>query len=566
MDNIFLQISALLGITISIAFVIRFLRQPLMVAYIIAGMVAGPLFLNLIQGDSHLFEAFAEFGVVLLLFVVGLSLNFDHIKKIGKVSTVTGIGQVIFTSFIGYAILRYLGFEHISSLYVALALTFSSTIIIVKLLADKKDSQSVYGRHVIGLMVVQDLIAILVMVVITSIGSEGGVLSGVSLSLLKLLALVGFIYLLAKFVLPKILDQVANSSEFLFIFTIAWCFGIASLLYALGFSIEIGAIIAGLSLGSSPYQPEISSRIRPLRDFFIVLFFIILGSEMQIGDIDSMLAPALILSAFILFGNSLLLYILFRLLKFTRRNSFLAGVTAAQVSEFGFVLLFVGVQAGHISGAEMPIFTIVALITIFVSSYAITYNEQLYSFFLPIFNFFGKDKYQQLEKDQEPFTVWVFGYHRIGWKVVEALQEKKIRFAVVDFDPKAISRLKHRGMDAYFGDAADVEFLSTLPLEKSKLIISTLPESDDQVTMIKYVRGKSEKPFIIANLYENKYLEDLYESGADYVMMPHLLGGSWVSNILKNEPWTKRTFGRLRKEQKEEMKLRFSSDTTTVEI
>ena len=559
MDNIFLQTSALLGITVSIAFVIRFLRQPLLVAYIIAGVVAGPLFLNLLHGDTELFRAFSEFGVVLLLFVVGLSLNFDHIKRIGKTSLVTGLGQVTFTGIIGYLILTRLGFDSITSIYVAIALTFSSTIIIVKLLGDKKDNQSVYGRHVIGLMVVQDLIAVFVMVFITSLKGDGDIWTTSSILVLKLLALTGFVFLLARYLLPWILDKVASSSEFLFIFTIAWCFGIASLLYAIGFSIEIGAIIAGLTLGSSPYQPEICSRINPLRDFFIVLFFVILGSEMQFTDVSALLVPASVISLFILFGDSLVLFVLFRILKFTRRNSFLAAVTASQVSEFGFILLFVAIQAGHISGAVIPMFTMVALVTIFVSSYAITYNEQLYQLLIPIFNLFGKDKYQQMEDETEPYTVWVFGYHRIGWKVVQALLDKKIRFAVVDFDPKAVSRLKHRGIDGYFGDAADVEFLSTLPLEKAKLIVSTLPESDDQVTLIKHVRSASDKPKIMANLYENKYLEDLYEAGADYVMMPHLLGGSWVANILTNEPWTKRTFQQLRQDQKKEMKLRSNS-------
>jgi Kef-type K+ transport system membrane component KefB len=559
MDNIFLQTSALLGITISIAFVIRFLRQPLLIAYIVAGMVAGPLFLNLIHGDTHLFDAFAEFGVVLLLFVVGLSLNFDHIRKIGKVSVVTALTQVMLTAGAGYFILTYLGFEQLSSMYLALAITFSSTVVIVKLLADKKDTQSVYGRHVIGLMVVQDLIALTAMLLVTSLGDGAAVQDVLVILLLKILALAAFVYLLTKFVLPVILNQVADSSEFLFIFTVAWCFGVASVLYMLGFPVEIGAIVAGLSLGSSPYQSEISSRIKPLRDFFIVLFFIILGSQMQIANLSEVLVPALVLSAFILFGNSFILYRLFRLSKFTRRNSFLAGVTAAQVSEFGFVLLFVGMDAGHLVGIELPLFTIIALVTIFISTYVITYNEQLYQFLVPAFNFFGKDKYQQLEKDEEPYTVWVFGYHRIGWKVVESLIEKKIRFAVVDFDPKAVKRLKARGIHGFFGDAADVEFLESIPLEKAKMIISTLPESDDQVTLIKHVRDKSKKPYIIANLYENKYLEDLYEAGADYVMMPHLLGGSWVSNVIKNDPWTKRTFSRLRKDQKEEMKLRFTS-------
>ena len=556
--NIFLQLAGLFGLTVTIAFVMRLLRQPLMIAYIISGMIAGPLFLNAIEHGGGTFDTLAQFGVIFLLFLVGLSLNIAHIRHIGKVSAITGLAQVLFTSTIGFFILRGLGLEIVPSVYMALALTFSSTIIIVKLLSDKKDTETVYGRHVLGLMVVQDIVAVLIMLFLTTQASDIALSEALALIAVKALAIIGLIVVLTKFVLPSILDQVASSSEFLFIFTIAWCFGIASLLLWAGFSLEIGAIIAGISLGSSPYQSEISSRIKPLRDFFIVLFFIILGSEMSIGNAGTLLVPGLILSLFILLGNPFILYLTFRLLKFTRRNSFLAGVTAAQVSEFGFILIFTGVGLGHLTNGELPLFTIVALVTIFVSSYAITYNEQLYKFFRPIFNIFGADKLRQKEQASEIYDVWVVGYHRIGWKICETLAAEKKSFAVVDYNPKAIAKLKQRAIPAFFGDIADVEFLESLPFEQAKIIILTIPEADDQLTLIKHVRAKSESVHIVANLYHKNHLDELYQAGANYVMMPHLLGGQWMSEVLQHSPWTKKTFVELKKSQREEMRLRFT--------
>lgn len=558
MDNIFLQVSVLMGITVSIAFVMRLLRQPLMVAYLIAGMVSGPLFLNILHGDTHMFEAFAEFGVVLLLFLVGLSLNFSHIRRIGVASLVAGVTQVIFTAVVGYMLMRFMNFDTYSALFTAVAMTFSSTIVIVKLLNDKKDSHTVYGRHVLGLMVVQDILAVFIMMAFVQLSGGGSWVMLINDFVIRMIALVALVFFLARLVVPRILDHIAKSNEFLFIFTMAWCFGIASILYALGFSLEIGAIIAGITLGSSPYQPEISSRIKPLRDFFIVIFFLILGSEMSISDFDAVIIPATVLSLFILFGNPFILYHTFRFLKFTRRNSFLAGVTAAQVSEFGFILIVLGQQLGFIQGIELQVFTFVALFTIVISSYAITYNEQMYRFLMPVFAFFGRDKYRQKEDKENKYDVWVFGYHRIGWRVCEALQEKKVSFAVVDFDPHAIAKLKRRGIKAYFGDAADVEFLETLPLEKSKMVISTLPEPDDQETLIRHIRSKSPKPVVITNLYRLEHMEELYQAGADYVMMPHMLGGNWLAEILRDKPWTKRTFKQLKSNQKGEMDLRHS--------
>ena len=559
MDNIFLQISALLALTVSIALVMRLLRQPLIVAYIVAGIVAGPLFLNFISGDQKIFSTFANFGVVLLLFVLGLNLNFNHIKRIGRVSVIAGLSQVIFTAVIGGLILLWLEFSFSSAAYLAIAITFSSTIIIVKLLADKNDTETVYGRYTIGLMIVQDLIAIVIMLIITSLGA--GQSLGIELSelALKTAAIFAFVAVMGRVVAPRFLARVAHSGELLFIFTVAWCFGLASLLYWLGFSLEIGAIAAGLTLGSSPYQPEISSRVKPLRDFFLVIFFIILGSQLTITNLPQVWWPSVILALFILFGNPLILYLTFRWLKFTRRNSFLAGVTAAQVSEFGFVLLVMGRNLGHITGPELEIFTVVALLTIIISSYVITYNEQLYRRLLPFFLLFGKDRYRQREKRRLKYDVWVFGYHRIGWKVCEALAARGVSFAVVDFNPETFAELKRRGIPAYFGDAADVEFLESLPLLTAKLIISTLPEVDDQRTLTTYLRQAKSRAFIIGNLYHSAHLAELYLAGADYVMMPHLLGGEWIAGVLKNKPWSQRTFATLRREQKKEMKLRLAT-------
>jgi len=556
--NIFFQLALLFGLTVSIAFIMRLLRQPLMIAYIISGMVAGPLFLHTVENGSATFDTLAQFGVIFLLFLVGLSLNVNHIRHIGKAAIVTGLAQVVFTATIGYFILKTLGFTSVTSGYMALALTFSSTIIIVKLLTDKKDTETVYGRHVLGIMVVQDIVAVLIMLFLTTNGSDIPLLEKLGTITLRAFAIIGFIIILSKYVIPKMLDHVAASAEFLFIFTLAWCFSIASLLQWAGFSLEIGAIIAGITLGSSPYQSEISSRIKPLRDFFIILFFIILGSEMSLGNMGAVLLPGVILSLFILLGNPFILYYVFRLLKFTRRNSFLAGVTAAQVSEFGFILIFTGVNLGHLHGNELPLFTIVALTTIFVSSYAITYNEQLYKMIRPLLDMFGIDKFRQKEADKEEFDVWIVGYHRIGWKICETLTAQKKSFAVIDFNPKAIAKLKHRGIPAFFGDVADVEFLESLPLEKAKMIIMTIPEADDQLTLIKHVRMKTETVHIVANLYHSNHLDELYQAGANYVMMPHLLGGQWMSDVLENYAWTKKTFVDLKKEQREEMKLRFT--------
>ncbi len=556
--QIFIDISIILSIAIAISFAVQLLKQPMIISYIITGIVCGPLFLNLINANEEFFSIFAEFGVILLLFLVGLSLNINYLKKIGKVALVTGVGQVIFTSIFGFFILQALGFSINSSFYLAISITFSSTIIITKLLSDKRDLRSVYGRYTIGLMLVQDIIAISLMIILPIFNAGGNIWAPLGALLLKTIAMLVVVYLLAKIILPIFLEQAVKTSEFLLIFTLAWCFAIAGLGEWAGISLEVGAIIAGLSLGSSVYMEEISSRIKPLRDFFIALFFIILGSEMTIQGFQSSIFPSIILSLFVLIGNPFILYFLYRIMKFTRRNAFLAGVTSAQVSEFGFVLLFVAHKMGYVNSQEISVFTIVALVTIFISSYLIKYNNQIYRFFLPVFNLFGRDKYYCPVEHDKKYEVILFGFHRLGWRICEGLEKMKISYAVVDFDPEVVDQLRKKNIPYFFGDATDVEFLCQLPLREAKMIISTFPDADDQITLIKQARALSNRLIIVGNLSFAKQIDQMYEAGADYVILPHQIAGHWLAETLKKNNWTRASFKKFRKNQQVDMKLKIN--------
>lgn len=556
--SIFFDISMILSIAIGIAFIVQLLKQPLIISYIITGIVCGPLFLGLTNANHEFFNILSEIGVILLLFLVGLSLNISYLKKIGKVALITGIGQIIFTSLIGFLLLLGLGFDSKPAIYLAIAITFSSTIVIIKLLSDKKELRTVHGRYTFGLMLVQDIIAIAIMIILPIFQEGQSLLFSIGMLLVKGTFVVFSVYLFARIILPVILKRAASSGEFLLIFTLAWCFSLAGFGEWAGLSLEVGALIAGLSLGSSIYKEEISSRIKPLRDFFIALFFIILGSEMSVDNFTASILPSLILSIFVLVGNPLILYSLYRQCKFTRKNSFLAGITAAQVSEFGFIFLFVARQMGFVDSSVISIFTIVALTTIFISSYLITYNYQVYFFIRPVFRLFGRDKMKPMKVKHEKYEVIVFGYHRLGWKICEALKEKSIKFVVVDCDPLAMDKMQKRNIPHFFGEANDIEYLSELPFDDVRMVISTIPRAEDQLALIKHIRHVNKKAIIITSLTHTNYLEDIYKAGANYVIIPHLISGQWIGDILKEKRWNKHTFTALRTEQRKEMRLRFN--------
>lgn len=561
--SIFLDISTILGIAIGIAFLVQLLKQPLIISYIITGIIAGPMFLNLVNSSWNFFYIFSEFGVILLLFLIGLSLNMSFLKQVGKIAFVSGIAQVVLTSFAGYCILLFMGFSHVNAIFLAISITFSSTIIIMKFLSDKREAGTVYGRYTIGLMLVQDLIAIAIMIVLPAVQSGASIFTAFSVIVIKTLVLLTSVIFLSKFILPFVIDRIARSPEFLLIFTLAWCFAIAGFGEWTGVSLEVGAIIAGLSLGSSAYRTEISSRIKPLRDFFIALFFIILGSQMFIANISDIIWPSVALSLFVLIGNPIILYLIYRRFKFTRKSSFLGALTAAQVSEFGFVFLFVAAKSTDFDPHVLSIFTVVALITIFISSYLITFNHQIYKFARPYLCLFGDDKCESGNEKTEAYDVLVFGYHRLGWKICDALAEMKISFAVIDFNPSAIKKLQDRNIPYFFGDSSEIDFLSELPMINAKMIISTLPQADDQISLIKFLRLTNQSTIVVANLSHQQFLDDLYEAGADYIMMPHLLSGMWMAEIIRHNDWDRKTFKKLTEIQKKELKMKYTLGKST---
>lgn len=375
--EIFVELSIIIGIAVLIAGIMRLLKQPLIIGYILTGIIVSPYFLNIVSSTETI-VVFSQIGVALLLFIVGISLSPRVIKEVGKVSLVTGIGQIIFTSLIGFFISRLLGFSILVSLYIAIALTFSSTIIIMKLLSDKKDLDKLYGKISIGFLLVQDIFAIILLMIISSFSSRLK-LSGISLQSFIIGAIfIGGFILISIYILPKLSTFFAKSQEFLFLFSIGWGMGLAALFHYIGFSMEIGALVAGITLSMSPYHYEISSKLRPLRDFFVILFFILLGSQMVFGNISQFIIPAVIFSLFILIGNPLIVMILMGMLGYKKKTGFQAGFTVAQISEFSLILIALGVTVGHLTNEILSLITIVGLITIAGSTYLILYSNKIY--------------------------------------------------------------------------------------------------------------------------------------------------------------------------------------------
>lgn len=513
----------------------KLLRQPLLLAYLGAGALIG-YFSLLHVTEKETFQLFSDLGIMFLLFLVGMEINYPSLRAVGKASLVVGLGQIIFTFVIGFVLALLFQFSLLTSAYIAIALTFSSTIIIIKLLSDKKDTNSLYGKISIGMLLVQDFIAILLLVILAGIQTGGSIsLTHISLTLIKGVALFLLMLWLGKTLFPRLFDVIARSQELLFLTSLTWVFLVVAIVKQIGFSIEIGGFLAGLALANSSEHFQIANFIRPLRDFFIVIFFVILGSLLVLSDFQGLSMPIIVFSLFVLLGNPLIVLILMGLMGYRKRTGFLTGLTVAQISEFSLVLAALGLKIGHISESTVALITGVGIITITLSTYMIVYADYFFRFLSGPLTLFERSHI--IENDffnkeiQKP--VVLVGYHRTGQSI--ALNIPKSDLLVVEFDPDMISLLKKRGYEYIFDDIADPEVMERANLTQAKLIISTSPDAEDNMTLLTEIkkRHKAEtKPKIIARAETEEEAKLLYEGGADYVLLPHFTAGEYLGKLL----------------------------------
>ncbi|MCK5063363.1 MAG: cation:proton antiporter, partial [Candidatus Aenigmarchaeota archaeon] len=364
--------------------------------------------------------------------------------------------------------------------------TFSSTIIIMKILSDKGDMKTLYGRVAVGFLIVQDLIVIFILMIISSTAAGFDLNQLVFGTMLKGFGLLGLLFFIGVYVLPGITKTIAKSQEYLLLFSMGWCLVLASLFHYLNFSMEIGALLAGFTLSLSPYRYEISSKMRPFRDFFIVLFFVFLGSQMVFMDIAHYIIPIIVLSSFILIGNPLIVMGIMGQLGYTKRNSFFAGLTVAQISEFSIILIALGVKLGHLTNEILAFVTSVGLITIAGSTYMMLYANKIYphiSKYLSIFERKGQKVDEHKYHDLEDYDIILFGYNRVGYDLLKFFEKTKNTFLVVDYDPETILNLAKEGVDCRYGDVSDAEFLNELNFSKAKMLISTIPDFDTNLLL-----------------------------------------------------------------------------------
>jgi Kef-type K+ transport system membrane component KefB/voltage-gated potassium channel Kch len=546
--NLFASLAVVLGIAAVGAVMAKLLRQPAIMGYLIAGGIVSIMGLFGKSAERELLSSMGEIGVTLLLFLVGLELPTDELKHLGKTAVITGVVQMLFTSLIGFGVASILGFALVPAMFLGLALSFGSTVLVINLLSQKKDLQSLYGRISVGFLLMQDFVAIGVLVALS------GLSGGIFLTLVKGIGLLVLSVWLSGRIIPKVLDWFGNSTEILFITSLGWCLAVAAVVSSpmVGFSPEIGGFLAGLTLANAAQNLQIVSRIKPLRDFFMTLFFVSLGAGIDLSQLSLLWPLVLILAGVVLVVNPVVIMIILGVLGYSRRIGFFVGITVAQVSEFALIIMALAVNLGYISPVVLSLVAMVSIFTMLISAYNITFSEALYQKIGKRFLFKSNNRHGVLEKkDQQKFVqndqVVLFGHNRIGKIVRPALEKLGRPILVVDFDPRVLSELEDLKVNSVYGDISDIELYEDLGLKSSSLVVSTVTDVNDNLQLLEYLKEKDDdkSPLVILSASDYPESSKLYDAGADYVLVPHTLGGEFLSNVFETRGIDKGYFRKL---------------------
>jgi Kef-type K+ transport system membrane component KefB len=518
----------------------RAVRMPAIVVYLLCGILLGPV-LGWVGMDEGL-GLISETGIALLLFLVGLELSISKVKDVGKVALAAGFSQVALTVGLGYLVAWGLGFGLVEGMFLALAVTFSSTVVVVKLLEEKGELESLYGRIALGVLLVQDLVVIMLLTFLAGIsGADSGLDAGaIGMGLLK--AFGGMVVLLvvaavaAKYILPRPFKWAARSPEMLLIWALSWCFLMVFGAHEFGLSLEVGAFLAGMSLAQLPYNEDLRRRVHPLMNFFVAVFFVTLGIRIDFGGAADQLGSVLAISTFVLIGKPIVFLLILGKLGYGRKTSFLTGVTMAQTSEFSFILAGLAMGKGLIGGEIMLVSALVGVVTIAISSYLILYSHNVYAWALRMgflrWKFLdGKpeitDRIVHAGEHLEKHVI-VVGMNTLGRELVRRLVAKGEDVLAVDTDPLKLEGLPGSSL---LGSVGYLSVLEEAGYKRAKLLVSAL-QIEETNDLLAY-RCKSVGVPCAIHVVDLSVVENLLELEADYLMVSKVDGVKAQLRILK---------------------------------
>lgn len=546
MDSVFSGLSLIIVIGALVALIMRMIGQPLIIGHILTGVIVGPALFHVLKDPTTL-TVFGNMGIALLLFIIGLGMNPKIIKEVGRPSVIVGVSQVIVITILGYIVAGVLGFNHTESWFIGIGLSINSTIVALKLLTDRREQGRLYGKLTIGASLVDDIVAAIALLFVASAHNGHLLTFGPLLALTFKGLIIGYvIYWVTTTVLPKIHHLIAADQEMLFLFAIGWGLGCAALLAKAGFSLEVGALAGGVSLATLPYSQEIASRLRPLRDFFVIVFFIALGTQLSFSGFGSIIPTLLLATLIVVVVKPIIIMAIFGYLGYTKRTSFKTAIALSQVSEFSIILVILGVQQHLIGQHIVTLLTFIALISIAISTYLVTFGDRMYSKLAPLLSMFERRATLSDKALSTSYELILFGFQKGGHEFVRVFKQISKNYVVVDYDPDVIDDLEVKKINHLYGDVTDIELLEEIEASKAKMIVSTITDLEANLALLNYIKHKHSNAVVITEADNPHEAHKLYEHGATYVVLPHFIGSEKIGAFVKKSGLQKSNFKRAR--------------------
>lgn len=536
--RLLVDIAIILLAALTFGYVASKLKQPVIVGYILAGIVIGPFLLGLI-GELEDVHVLAQIGVTLLLFVVGLEFSPQTMKKIWKVSVFGGIAQMIFVFLSGFGIGMIFELGYVQSVFLGSILAISSTIVVIQVLQNLGEERELAGRIMIGLLIVQDVGVIIFVTLLSNIFLvPGGGTSDYVLPIITTFAFVTLVLLVGKTVLSKFLEvmiQQDNKSLFL-VAILVISLGTASVAYFLGIPLALGAFLAGLVLAESKYGLEVVNKIRPLRDVFVIIFFVSIGMTLNIFLAGSNLTLLIAIIAVMVFGKFIVFFFFTKIFGYTSKTALKVGLGLIQIGEFSFIMAELGYLEGAITSELYSYIIITALVTIMITPYSIMKSDHIYRFFRNfeglakfVNSLFPKSKEKKItgaEKDLKDHVILI-GYGTVGHLTVDSLVKARKDFIIIDYDPSKMKYLDELNFPYIYGDATSSHILKKANVDKADIVVVTIPGERDTEHLVNRIREKNVDCEIIARVHSSELAKRI-EDKVHHIIYPEVIGGKAV--------------------------------------
>lgn len=533
--SLFYDVGVAVAAATILAVIFNLLKQPTILGYIVAGLLIGPV-LGIVK-DTAVLGNFSELGIALLLFIIGIELDIKRVKQLGFSSLTVGFLQVLITAVVSYFLATVVGFSPLQAIYVGLIVTFSSTMVVIKLLSDKNELDSLHGELVLGILIVQDLLAVLAMALLGTISNFTPAAIGLVVGKGAVLILSAFA---AGYVLNKVLKYAVRSKELLFIFALSVCMVFAAWAAFLDYSLAIGAFMAGIILGNTQYNYEIAGKVKPLRDFFLTLFFVSLGMQLTLNNSNGLLAKTAAAALMVVVLKPAVTFLITKAFRFGNRTALLASMQLGQVSEFSLIIVVAGISLGHIGKEFFSITALLTMATFALTAYVIKFDNAIYSKLGPFMKMFERLSAKEGHLNSLPKRlkrhIIVFGVYKMGGKVIKLLRQEKEKIVVVDYNPEKIRGMIREGVNCICSDMGNWDIDEMLEYKHAKAIISTVRDKDNNLTLIGRIRESGSTAAIIVAAFSEEEALELYKKGADYVVLPDQMAGEHiVSGVIRKK-------------------------------